>query len=190
MNSDKIKWVKLTGIVLLIGAIVFIVNGSRIKLSNLWDTEQTIPTVAKPTSSSSTSQRTEVIDPKQGNVNRLIAETSPYLLQHAYDPVNWYPWGEDAFELARRENKPVFLSIGYSTCHWCHVMKEESFSDSEVANLLNETFVNILVDREERPDIDAIYSSIAVSMNGSSGWPLNVIMTSRSKALLYRNLYS
>lgn len=133
--------------------------------------------VAKPTVSGSSSQRPDVVAPADGKPNRLITEKSPYLLQHVYDPIDWYPWGKEAFEKARQENKPVFLSIGYSTCHWCHVMKEEAFGDPEVARLLNETFVNILVDREERPDIDGIYADIAIAMNGTSGWPLNVIMT-------------
>jgi len=89
--------------------------------------------------------------------NRLIHEKSPYLLQHAYNPVDWYPWCDEAFEKAKRENKPIFLSIGYSTCHWCHVMESESFEDEEVAEILNKNFVSIKVDREERPDIDSIY---------------------------------
>ncbi len=109
--------------------------------------------------------------------NRLIKEKSPYLLQHAYNPVDWYPWGEEAFEKAKKEDKPIFLSIGYSTCHWCHVMEKESFEDPEVARLMNETFVNIKVDREERPDIDSIYMSVAIMVNGSGGWPLTIIMT-------------
>jgi len=92
--------------------------------------------------------------------NRLGLEKSPYLLQHSDNPVNWYPWGEDAFEKAKRENKPVFLSIGYSTCHWCHVMEHESFEDIEVARLMNETFISVKVDREERPDIDMVYMSL------------------------------
>ena len=89
-----------------------------------------------------------------GQPNRLIAEESPYLLQHAYNPVHWYPWGEEAFEAARKEDKPIFLSVGYSTCHWCHVMAHESFEDPDVAELLNQSFICIKVDREERPDID------------------------------------
>jgi hypothetical protein len=91
--------------------------------------------------------------------NRLILESSPYLLQHAHNPVNWYPWGDEAFETARRLGRPVLLSIGYSTCHWCHVMEEESFEDLEIARLLNESYVAIKVDREERPDVDAVYMS-------------------------------
>jgi uncharacterized protein YyaL (SSP411 family) len=109
--------------------------------------------------------------------NRLIHEKSPYLLQHAYNPVDWYPWGDEAFEKARKEDKPIFLSIGYSTCHWCHVMERESFEDHEVAKLMNETFVSIKVDREERPDLDHIYMTVSQILTGSGGWPLNIIMT-------------
>jgi uncharacterized protein YyaL (SSP411 family) len=109
--------------------------------------------------------------------NKLISQKSPYLLQHAYNPVNWHPWGEEAFEKARREDKSIFLSIGYSTCHWCHVMEKESFEDEEVAALMNEAFVNIKVDREERPDIDSIYMAACQKMTGSGGWPLNIILT-------------
>ncbi|MBP7341783.1 MAG: thioredoxin domain-containing protein [Syntrophaceae bacterium] len=109
--------------------------------------------------------------------NRLINEKSPYLLQHAHNPVDWYPWGEEAFARAGREDKPIFLSIGYSTCHWCHVMERESFEDAEVAALLNDTFINIKVDREERPDIDAVYMKACRLMTQSGGWPLTVMMT-------------
>ncbi|RMI13301.1 MAG: thioredoxin domain-containing protein [Calditrichaeota bacterium] len=109
--------------------------------------------------------------------NRLIHEKSPYLLQHAANPVDWYPWGEEAFQAAREQDKPIFLSIGYSTCHWCHVMEEESFSDSAVAALMNQAFINIKVDREERPDIDDIYMTVCQMMTGSGGWPLTIIMT-------------
>ena len=113
--------------------------------------------------------------------NRLINETSPYLLQHAHNPVDWYPWGPEAFERAQRENKPIFLSIGYSTCHWCHVMAHESFEHPEVAGLMNETFVSIKVDREERPDIDSVYMGACQVMTGSGGWPLSIIMTPDKK---------
>jgi uncharacterized protein YyaL (SSP411 family) len=113
--------------------------------------------------------------------NRLIAEKSPYLLQHAQNPVDWYPWGSEAFERAQKENKPIFLSIGYSTCHWCHVMGKESFEDPEVARVLNETFVCIKVDREERPDIDNTYMTVCQMMSGSGGWPLTIIMTPDKK---------
>ncbi|XBO86432.1 DUF255 domain-containing protein [Bacillus licheniformis] len=114
-------------------------------------------------------------------INRLIDEKSPYLLQHAHNPVDWFPWGEEAFEKAKRENKPVLVSIGYSTCHWCHVMAHESFEDEEVAKLLNEKFVSIKVDREERPDVDSIYMTICQMMTGQGGWPLNVFLTPDQK---------
>jgi uncharacterized protein YyaL (SSP411 family) len=113
--------------------------------------------------------------------NRLIFEKSPYLLLHAGNPVDWYPWGEEAFERARRENKPVFLSIGYSTCHWCHVMEEESFGSREVADVLNRHFVAIKVDREERPDIDQVYMAVSQIMTGRGGWPLTILMTPDKK---------
>ena len=109
--------------------------------------------------------------------NRLAEETSPYLLQHARNPVDWYPWGEEALEKARREDKPILLSIGYSACHWCHVMERESFENDEIAALMNESFVAIKVDREERPDIDEIYMSAVQMMTGSGGWPLTVFLT-------------
>ncbi len=109
--------------------------------------------------------------------NQLINEKSPYLLQHAYNPVDWYPWGDEAFKKAKKENKPIFLSIGYSTCHWCHVMAHESFEDEEVAKEINEKFVAIKVDREERPDIDAVYMKVCQRMNGHGGWPLSIFMT-------------
>jgi len=113
--------------------------------------------------------------------NHLINENSPYLRQHAHNPVDWYPWGPEAFERAQRENKPIFLSIGYSTCHWCHVMAHESFEHPEVARLMNEAFVSIKVDREERPDIDNVYMSACQVMTGSGGWPLSIIITPDKK---------
>ncbi len=109
--------------------------------------------------------------------NRLIHEKSPYLLQHAHNPVDWYSWSNEAFEYAKAENKPIFLSIGYATCHWCHVMEKESFEDEEAANYLNDTFVCIKVDREERPDIDAVYMAACQMLTGSGGWPLTIFMT-------------
>ena len=113
--------------------------------------------------------------------NRLKDEKSPYLLQHKDNPVEWYPWCEEAFKKAKEEDKPVFLSIGYSTCHWCHVMAHESFEDKEAAELLNRGYVSIKVDREERPDIDAVYMSVCQAVTGSGGWPLTVIMTPEQK---------
>jgi uncharacterized protein len=111
------------------------------------------------------------------NQNRLAREKSPYLLQHAGNPVDWYPWGAEAFNRAKIENKPIFLSIGYSTCHWCHVMAHESFEDPEIGRLMNDAFVSIKVDREERPDIDMLYMAVCQEMTGSGGWPLTIIMT-------------
>ena len=111
------------------------------------------------------------------HANHLIHEKSPYLLQHAHNPVDWYPWGEEAFEKARREDKPIFLSIGYATCHWCHVMERESFEDEETAKFLNEHFVCIKVDREERPDMDMVYMAAVQAMTGHGGWPLSVFLT-------------
>ncbi|MBU2643403.1 thioredoxin domain-containing protein [bacterium] len=108
--------------------------------------------------------------------NRLFLESSPYLLQHAHNPVNWYPWGDEAFETAKKLNRPVLVSIGYSTCHWCHVMEEESFEDEEIAAYLNTHYITIKVDREERPDVDAIYMSAVQALNGNGGWPLNVML--------------
>ncbi|HHT9123488.1 MAG TPA: thioredoxin domain-containing protein, partial [Candidatus Wunengus sp. YC63] len=125
--------------------------------------------------------QTDIKTPHKGKPNHLINEKSPYLLQHAYNPVDWYPWGEEAFQKAARENKPIFLSIGYSTCHWCHVMEYESFEDEEVAKILNENFVSIKVDREERPDIDNIYMTVCQAMTGSGGWPLNLFLTPERK---------
>ncbi|GLF88327.1 MULTISPECIES: thioredoxin domain-containing protein [Bacillus] len=119
--------------------------------------------------------------PTNNKPNRLIAEKSPYLLQHAHNPVHWYPWGQEAFDKAKRENKPVLVSIGYATCHWCHVMAHESFEDQQVADILNEHFISIKVDREERPDIDSMYMSVCQMMTGQGGWPLNVFVTPDQK---------
>jgi uncharacterized protein YyaL (SSP411 family) len=113
--------------------------------------------------------------------NHLIDEKSPYLLQHAHNPVDWYPWGREAFKKARREEKPIFLSVGYATCHWCHVMAHESFEDKEVARQLNHSFVAIKVDREERPDIDQVYMSVCQALTGRGGWPLSIFMTPEAK---------
>src|SRR5215203_784903 len=109
--------------------------------------------------------------------NRLASETSPYLLQHAENPVDWYPWGSEAFDRARAEDKPVLVSIGYAACHWCHVMEHESFEDAAVAALMNQSFVCVKVDREERPDVDAIYMDAVQAMTGAGGWPLNAFVT-------------
>ena len=114
--------------------------------------------------------------------NHLKSQTSPYLLQHAENPVDWYPWGAEAFCKAKEEDKPIFLSIGYSTCHWCHVMAHESFEDMEIATILNKHFVSIKVDKEERPDIDSIYMAVCQAFTGSGGWPTSIFMTAGQKA--------
>lgn len=129
-----------------------------------------------------TTQELKNLPPDGGpDFNRLVFELSPYLLQHARNPVDWHPWGDEAFEKARKEDKMVFLSIGYSTCHWCHVMEHESFEDADVAQLMNDNFVCIKVDREERPDVDALYMSVTQAMTGSGGWPMTVVMTAEKK---------
>ncbi|MEY2464362.1 MAG: uncharacterized protein QOH64_2500, partial [Acidimicrobiaceae bacterium] len=110
-------------------------------------------------------------------MNRLAGETSPYLRQHRDNPVDWYPWADEAFARARAEDRPVLLSIGYSACHWCHVMAHESFEDADTAAVMNELFVNVKVDREERPDVDAIYMDATQAMTGHGGWPMTVFMT-------------
>ncbi len=114
-------------------------------------------------------------------MNRLSKEKSPYLLQHQSNPVDWYPWGDEAFAKAKKENKPVFLSIGYATCHWCHVMEHESFEDKEIAAQLNQAFINVKVDREERPDIDSTYMTVCQMLNGHGGWPLTIVLTPEKK---------
>ncbi|MGH9283772.1 MAG: thioredoxin domain-containing protein, partial [Acidimicrobiales bacterium] len=110
-------------------------------------------------------------------MNRLADETSPYLRQHRDNPVEWYPWGEEAFARARAEDRPVLLSVGYSACHWCHVMAHESFEDPDVAAVMNDLFVNVKVDREERPDVDAVYMDAVQAMTGQGGWPMTVFLT-------------
>ena len=119
----------------------------------------------------------EIQPANPAHTNRLAHEKSPYLLQHAHNPVDWYPWGEEAFEKARRENKPIFLSIGYSTCHWCHVMAHESFENEEIAAIMNRDFVSIKVDREERPDVDRVYMTFVQATTGGGGWPMSVWLT-------------
>ena len=117
------------------------------------------------------------MQPKQKHANKLIDETSPYLLQHSHNPVEWHPWGDEAFEKAKSEDKPLLVSIGYSACHWCHVMEHESFEDEATAKIQNEHFVNIKVDMEERPDVDKIYMSFVQITTGRGGWPMNVFVT-------------
>ena len=113
--------------------------------------------------------------------NRLAQETSPYLLQHAQNPVNWFPWGEEAFAKAAAEDKPILLSVGYSACHWCHVMAHESFEDEVTAEMMNRDFVSVKVDREERPDVDGVYMNAVQAMTGAGGWPMTVAMTPEGK---------
>src|SRR3982750_3798732 len=110
------------------------------------------------------------------HTNRLAKEKSPYLLQHAHNPVDWYPWGPEAFERAKKEDKPIFLSVGYSTCHWCHVMERGSFENPEIAKLINDSFVPVKVDREERPDVDRTYMAFVQASTGSGGWPMTVLL--------------
>ncbi len=121
--------------------------------------------------------------------NRLSQEKSPYLLQHAKNPIDWYPWGEEAFDKAEKEDKPIFLSIGYSTCHWCHVMAHESFEDEGVARYMNDHYVAIKVDREERPDIDSVYMKICQMMTGQGGWPLTIVMTPEKRPFFCGDLF-
>src|SRR5664279_2474401 len=116
-----------------------------------------------------------------GMANRLADETSPYLLQHAHNPVDWYPWGPEALARAREENKPIFLSIGYAACHWCHVMERESFEDAATAEDLNRDFVAVKVDREERPDLDQVYMAAVQAMTGQGGWPMSIFLTPDGK---------
>src|SRR5207245_4844626 len=121
--------------------------------------------------------RRRAVDSVRVSPNRLADATSPYLLQHADNPVDWYPWGEEALARAREEDRPILLSVGYAACHWCHVMERESFEDGATAALMNEHFVCIKVDREERPDVDAIYMDAVQAMTGSGGWPMTVFLS-------------
>ncbi len=123
------------------------------------------------------------------HTNRLARQTSPYLLQHAHNPVDWWPWGEEAFEEARRRNVPIFLSIGYSTCYWCHVMERESFEDETTAKVMNERFVCIKVDREERPDVDDLYMAATQALTGRGGWPMSVWLEPESLKPFYAGTY-
>ena len=118
------------------------------------------------------------------NPSRMLLENSPYLLQHAANPVDWYPWGPEALKKAKEEDKPIFLSIGYSSCHWCHVMAQECFDNPEIAQLMNQWFINIKVDREEHPDVDALYMKALVELSGQGGWPLSMFLTPDQKPYL------
>ena len=148
-------------------------------ISGLWLTRYVDITFAASVKQASSTENTAA--DQNTHHNRLINESSPYLLQHATNPIDWFPWGKEAFDKAKREDKPIFLSIGYSTCHWCHVMEHESFSDREVAELLNRDFISIKVDREERPDIDQVYMTVTQALTGSGGWPMTVFMTPEKK---------
>lgn len=144
------------------------------------------------TKTSAYTLHTEHVD-KEGlpkYVNRLIRENSPYLLQHAHHPVNWYPWGSDAFDAARINNKPVFLSLGYSACHWCHVMAAESFDNEGVASLLNKHFISIKVDREQRPDLDEFYMAAVQVFVGQGGWPMSGFLTPEGKIFFGGSYFS
>ena len=122
-------------------------------------------------------------------LNHLEGQTSPYLLQHVSNPVDWYPWSNEALERAKNEDKPIIVSIGYSTCHWCHVMERESFEDQQVADFMNAHFVNVKVDREERPDLDSIYMEACQLISGSGGWPLNCFLTPELKPFFAGTYY-
>ena len=135
------------------------------------------PAEPKTAAPPSTAPEPGVISVGRKYTNRLVASKSPYLLQHAQNPVDWYPWGEAAFAKARQENKPIFLSVGYSTCHWCHVMERESFENEAIAKIMNEHFICIKVDREERPDVDRVYMKFVQATTGGGGWPMNVWLT-------------
>lgn len=126
---------------------------------------------------------------KEKHSNALIHESSPYLLQHAHNPVDWMPWGDEALEKAKKENKLLIISIGYSACHWCHVMERESFEDSAAAALMNEHFISIKIDREERPDVDQIYLTAVQLMTGSGGWPLNIVALPDARPVWGGNLF-
>src|SRR6516225_5394342 len=162
------RWKASTPILIGVALVALAVSGGAGILTTGDSTKQTTTTGAVPPNQTKNQHR---------YTNRLIHEKSPYLLLHAHNPVDWYPWGQEAFAKAKRENKPIFLSVGYYTCHWCHVMELESYSNPKIAELLNRWFVSIKVDREERPDIDSEYMSFVEATTGSGGWPMNVFLT-------------
>jgi uncharacterized protein YyaL (SSP411 family) len=169
LTHQQKTWLSAIGAVLLIlGAALGFYLSSFARSKRIAHAANTSANPSLPAQHSSGSNR---------YTNRLIREKSPYLLMHAHNPVDWYPWGDEAFEKARREQKPIFLSIGYYTCHWCHVMERESYSDPDIAQVLNQYFVSIKVDREERPDVDRLYITYVEATQGSAGWPLNVLLT-------------
>src|ERR1043166_5478788 len=163
-------WRLIAGVSILSGSLVAPLTPSVIKQ------QRSVPRPDSLQNRSTNSDQRRMHEGKKSN--RLIHEKSPYLLQHAYNPVDWYPWGDEAFGKARKEDKPIFLSIGYSTCYWCHVMEREVFENPELAGLMNEKLVCIKVDREERPDIDRVYmAAIQAMTGGGGGWPMSVFLT-------------
>ncbi len=165
------KYIGLLGVAVFL-ILVLVVLGMRNRFAGSVEAQE------QPAGSSDLSPAAQSSVPEQEREpNRLIHEKSPYLLQHARNPVDWYPWGEEAFSKARKENRPIFLSIGYSTCHWCHVMERESFSNPQIAAIMNRHFINIKVDREERPDVDQVYMAFVQASTGSGGWPMSVLVT-------------
>src|SRR5256885_13018605 len=155
------------------GWLSFVGVGVLVAVASFQDVRGTVRAVSGKDAGAETRDRQ--------HTNRLIQEKSPYLLQHAHNPVDWFPWGETALSKARNENKPILLSIGYSACHWCHVMEHESFENEDIARLMNENFVCIKVDREERPDLDSIYMSAVQMMTGHGGWPMTMFLTPELK---------
>jgi hypothetical protein len=170
MEWKKARWT-------LVGTGFAVAVGGAVWMGRAHQAVQSSQSIQSGSSGSRVGVRVEDVDGQRRYTNRLIHEKSPYLLQHADNPVDWFPWGEEAFEKARREGKPIFLSIGYSTCHWCYVMESESFSDPAIAAIMNEYFVSIKVDREERPDIDRVYMSFVQATTGSGGWPMTTFLT-------------
>ena len=166
-------------LVVLLGGVV-VARLSMMKRNRANRAEQAHPMNATPPAPQERSGSAP-LDAQGRTPNRLIHEKSPYLLQHAYNPVDWYPWGEEALAEAKRQDRPIFLSIGYSTCYWCHVMERESFENPRIAQLMNAQFVSIKVDREERPDLDAVYMSAVQAMSGQGGWPMSVFLTPDGK---------
>ena len=183
----KRAWLVIGGIVVLLAVGGIVDYRRNQQMSGRWfrsDRQATVPVTSAAQASSATPAaplESLPADAQGRKPNRLLHEKSPYLLQHAYNPVDWYPWGPEAFAKAKQEDKPVFLSVGYSTCYWCHVMEQESFDNPDVATLMNETVVAIKVDREERPDLDAIYMNAVQAMTGSGGWPMTVFLTHDGK---------
>ena len=170
MEWKKTRWTLVgTGLaVAVVGAVWMGRAGQAVQSSQ---------SIQSGSSVSGVGVRVEEVDGQRRYSNRLIHEKSPYLLQHADNPVDWFPWGEDAFEKARRDGKPIFLSVGYSTCHWCYVMESQSFANPAIAAIMYEHFVSVKLDREERPDVDRVYMSFVQATTGGGGWPMSVFLT-------------